>query len=264
MNPVWLARNVVTSWRSKASVFDFIQRLIWLYAAKLPTAVRKKEWTIGFCYPEPVGNIRLLLRANAGSDSFIHGEVFEHEYYALPLCSAPATVLDLGANTGLTAVYFGRIYPKARLACVEPVPDNLRVLARNLELNSIHAEVIAGAVDVKDGRVLMELCSMDYGHKIADQSQSLPERSVEVAALTVPTILQRLGWDRIGLLKIDIEGHERALLSADCDWLNLVDAICIECHGEFGKEQLLEIASRHGFERPELLSGIWLLRRLSN
>src|SRR5262245_22207843 len=104
--------------------------------------MRTKELTIGFRYPEPIGNIQLLLRANVGSDGFIHGEVFEHEYYRLPLLAPPKTILDLGANIGLTAVYFSRLFPMAALACVEPVPENLRVLARNLELNAIRATVI--------------------------------------------------------------------------------------------------------------------------
>lgn len=264
MNLVWLARNIATSWRYRANVFDFARRLVYFYAAKLPKGIRIQEWTIGFRYTAPIGNIRLLLRANAGSDAFIHSEVFEHGYYRVPLALPPATILDIGANTGLTAVCFGRTYPEARLACVEPVPDNLRVLVRNLELNSINATVIAGAVDVKDGRLLMELGPMDYGHKIANPSQVRAECSIEVAALSIPTILGRLGWARIGLLKIDIEGHEKALFAAHCDWLNLVDAVCIECHEGFGESDLREIAARYGFERPKLLPGIWLLQRSSD
>ena len=102
--------------------------------------------------------------------------------------------------------------------------------------------MIAGAVDVKDGRVLMELGTADYGHKIAT-SQINQRPIIEVEALRVGTIIRRLGWDRIGLLKIDIEGHESALFSADCEWLNLVDNICIECHHEFTERDLRMLAS---------------------
>ena len=86
---------------------------------------------------------------------FIFGEVLEHEYYRIPLLAPPATILDLGANAGFTAVFFGRTYPNARLACVEPVPDDVRVLVRNLELNGVDATVISGAFHSKDGRVTM-------------------------------------------------------------------------------------------------------------
>lgn len=261
MDPRWLGRNIASAWTHSEGLADFFNWLWWIYAPKLPAGLRKSGWTIGFRYPAPVGSIRLALRANAGSDAFIHGEVFHHRYYDLPLASAPDTILDLGANTGLTAVYLGRAYPDARLACVEPVPGNLRMLERNLALNTIRAEVIAGAVHVADGSVRIELGQMDYGHKVAGATPEPAGASIEVAAFSVPTILRRLGWPRIGLLKVDIEGHEKALFSADCDWLDLVDAMCIEIHPGFGEGDLARIAKDHGFEAPEQLPGIWFLGR---
>ena len=204
----------------------------------------------------------MLLRGNLGSDAFIHGEVFSHEYYRLPLAAPPATILDLGSNTGLTAVYFGRVYPNAQLACVEPVPENLRVLSRNLELNAIRATVISAAIDANDGKVTMTLHKMDYGHRVATGNEPTSSASIEVPALSIPTLLERLGWARIGLLKVDIEGHERTLLSTACDWLSRVDALCIECHEGFGEVDLVQIATRYGFAQPRQLPGIWFLRRL--
>jgi len=261
VDPYWLCRNIASSWVHAESVPDFFRCLAWTYSAKLPAKLKKREWAIGFRYPAPVGSVRLLLRANSGSDAFIQGEVFHHRYYEIPLASPPETILDLGANTGMTAVYFGRAYPAARLACVEPVPDNLRVLARNLELNAIRAEVIAGAVDAADGSVRIELGSMDYGHKVADPYAHASRPSIEAVAYSIPTILRRLGWQRIGLLKVDIEGHEKILFSADCDWLDHVDAMCIECHPGFGEADLVELAGKYGFGRPEQLPGIWFLVR---
>ena len=261
MDAVWLGRNIASSWRHRASLIDFMLCLAWIYSARLPSMVQSRQWTIGFRYHEPVGSIRLLLRANSGSDAFIHGEVFHHQYYDLPLDSPPETILDLGANSGLTAVYFGRAYPSASLACVEPAPDNLRVLAQNLALNAVKAEVIAGAVHVNSGSVRIELDAMDYGHKVTEESRASSRPSIEVVAYDIPAILRRLGWQRIGLLKVDIEGHEKILFSANCDWLKLVDAMCIECHPGFGVADLVIIAEKFGFDEPEQLPGISFLRR---
>ena len=263
MDSGWLLRNTSRSWRYRASPVDFVKSLLWIYAGNLPRRARYREWEIGFRYPEPIGRLRLLLRGNIGSDAFIHGEVFSHEYYRLPLNEPPATILDLGSNTGLTAVYFGRVYPNARIACVEPVPENLRVLSRNLALNAVRATVIPAAVDVKDGQVTMRLDAMAYGHRIAGQSEPASSALIAVASLSIPTMLDRLGWERIGLLKVDIEGHEKTLFSAGCDWLNRVDAMCIECHEGFGESDLVKIATRYGFDRPRQLPGIWFLRRSS-
>jgi hypothetical protein len=72
-----------------------------------------------------------------------------------------------------------------------------------------------------------------------------------------------MGWDRIGLLKVDIEGHEKVLFSRDCDWLNRVDAICIEWHGERleAEQELTALAHQFGFTEPKLLSDIWFMDR---
>jgi len=233
-----------------------------VYSGEATHGAQGREWIIGLRYPPPIGDIRLLLRGNGGADAFTRSEVFEHQYYRVPLATPPATILDLGANIGLSAVYFSRMFPGARLACVEPVPDNIRLLVRNLELNGIQAEVISAAVDVDDGKVTMERNARYYGHRVATTSRHSSAAYFEVPAIGVGSILQRLGWSRIGLAKMDIEGHERRLLSENCDWLHLVDAMCLECHDEFGAAELTQLAARFQFDAPQRLPGaIWFLRR---
>jgi hypothetical protein len=51
-----------------------------------------------------------------------------------------------------------------------------------------------------------------------------------VDALTIPQIMERAGFNRISLLKIDIEGSELELFSGDTSWIERVDAIAIELH----------------------------------
>src|SRR5687768_1781354 len=159
-------RNVATSWRARGTFTDFLRRLVWNYSPMLPARLTRSEYCIRFRYPAPLGSIRLLVRNNMGADNFIHSEVFEHQYYRFPL-HAVKTILDLGANAGFTAVYFGRLYPDARIACVEPMPENLRVLERNLQLNGISATIFRAAVDTSDATVLMEVAQRDFGHKVA-------------------------------------------------------------------------------------------------
>jgi FkbM family methyltransferase len=255
-----LRDNTAVAWDRRASTADFARRLAWLYSDKLPKTLKPREWTIGFRYPAPIGRLRLHLRANNGADAFVHSEVFENQYYRLPLRTAPATILDLGANIGLTAIYFARLYPESRIACVEPMPENLKLLIRNLRENAVEAVVIAAAIDAKDGVVAMEYGAADYGHKIAAAAPS--NVSLEVASLSVPSILRRLGWDRIGLLKIDIEGHESVLLSQACEWLADVDALCVEYHHHFAEAELGRLARQFGFLPPRRLPGeIWFLAR---
>lgn len=256
-----LAAVAGTAWRRRASLGDFLRCVLWTYAGRLPAAVVPSQWIIGFFYPPPIGAVRLCLRSNDGADAFTHSEVFAHRYYQLPLRSAPATILDLGANIGLSAVYFARLFPNSRLACVEPVADNLRLLVRNLKLNGIKAEVIAAAVDAKDGVVVMERGARDYGHKVAEPASS-PASLFEVTGISVPSIMRRMGWSRIGLVKMDIEGHEKALFAHACEWLHDVDTLCMEYHHHFAERDLAGLAARFGFRAPRRLPGhVWFLTR---
>lgn len=230
----------------------------WIYSYRLPATLVARELIIGFHYPPPVGEVRLNVRSNGGADAFIHSEIFGHQYYRLPLASAPRTILDLGANIGLAAIYFSRMYPQAEIACVEPFPDNVRLLQANLKLNGVRGRVFPAAIDIKDGCVGVELHPQDYGHKIAKSPETA---SFSVPSVSVPTIMRDMRWDRIGLLKVDIEGHETVLLAEACDWLHTVDALCIEWHDGSAKAHLDRIASQFGFAPPQNVRGIWLLNR---
>jgi FkbM family methyltransferase len=258
MNLKWLVRNVRSSWSYSDRSIDFLKRLLWAYSHRIPCP---KTFEIGFNYPPPMGRCRLVVRANDGSDAFVHGEVFEHQYYNLPLSHSPESILDLGANAGFASIYFSRVYPHAAIACVEPIAANLDILRQNLKLNEISATVFPAAVAASDGFVQMELHTKDYGHRIVQGTEASGKKRLEVRAISVPTVLGKLGWGRIGLLKVDIEGYEATLFSGACDWLNKVDSMCIECHEGFADVDLERLASRYGFSQPQRLKGTWLLTR---
>jgi hypothetical protein len=73
----------------------------------------------------------LTLRQDAG-DLFVLYEVLMQECYRLPesLCD-PATVrtvVDCGANIGLTSLYLASRYPTATIYAIEPHPANYELL----------------------------------------------------------------------------------------------------------------------------------------
>jgi FkbM family methyltransferase len=227
--------------------------------------IRFDRLEISLSYPKPVGDITVLVRTNEGSDAFIFGEVFDHQYYGLgaELPHLPETILDLGANVGFATLYFSRTFPGARLACVEPVPDNFNLLTYNLRLNDVKAVALQVAVGATDGTARMLLHTMAYAHQVIPSADCPAGEAIEVRSMSVPSILRELGWSRVGLLKVDIEGHEIELFKSDCSWLNRVDAMCIEWHTDLAsaKVELADLAERFGFDAPRLLPGIWLLTR---
>ena len=74
-------------------------------------------------------------------------------------------------------------------------------------------------------------------------------RRIVVDQVTVPDVLDRLGWPVVDLLKIDIEGYERVLFSRRNAWLNRVTRIIGEAHGHvgYGIEQVRADLAPFGF-----------------
>jgi FkbM family methyltransferase len=251
MNPFQVIPHVAASWRHCVDYEDKFRLLSCLRNLSRTS----RERIIAFRYPQPTGFLRLALRANGGVDCFHHCEVFEREYYRLPLGRTPATVLDVGAGIGLTAVYFSRLFPQARLACVEPDPESLCVLARNLSLNGVRARGFQAAVRAADGQLLIK-----QGAKYVVPPATFSS-GLYAMTTSIPAIIASLGWDRIGLLKVDLPGAEADLLSDPGDWINLVDVLCIKSQSRFGDVEFRELASRFGFLPPRQRGAIWLLMR---
>jgi FkbM family methyltransferase len=263
MDLTWLKENAKVARRHCEGWTNTIKYLWLLYSnlGPLHRLTGNREFRLAFKFADPIGRIRLKLRNNKGADSFIFSELFLHNYYDLRLPGVPRNILDLGANIGLTAIFWNRTYPQTKLACVEPMPNNLEVLKWNIAENKVDITVLEGAVAVADGEIRMEIAEKDFGHQVATET-STGKETIKVNAYSMPTILNRLGWSEIDLLKVDIEGYEAYLLKENRDWLRQVNHMIIELHGTYPVEELNGLARDFGFTKPEEIYGLWHLRRI--
>jgi FkbM family methyltransferase len=263
MNLKYLIKNLAFVRAHCKSVISGIKYLILSYLTETIFRSIFHKFIIGFRFDIFKDNLKLELRNNKGSDLFIFSEIFIKNSYDLDLNIVPENILDLGANIGLTTVYFAKKFPDSNFACVEPIEDNIRQLQRNIELNGINAHIFKGAVAIEDGEVEMELGEKDYAHRIAGFKDTdigfgnFKKRTVK--AFSIETILKNLNWDRINLLKIDIEGYEQELLSKSNEWLRSIDLIMLEVHSNFKLNDLLKIAEQYNFDVQQSISGIWIL-----
>ncbi len=151
------------------------------------------------------GGGSISYRRNRGDIQGIR-EVFLDEFYRLPSEIMPRVVVDLGANIGLTTLWLNRHYEIEKCVAVEPVPENVRLLKKNLHDNHIDCEVMESAVASFHGTAtFVAPVDSNLGH-LGDAGD------ISVTRVTMNEIVDSLGC-RVNLLKLDIEGGEQDLLA---------------------------------------------------
>lgn len=155
-------------------------------------------------------------------------------------------ILDLGANVGYTMVDLRFHHPGARIVGVELDGRNLELARRNVE--GLSMELLQAAVYHRDGEVSYDSeAAFD-----AFQARPVGQGSGRVPALTVGTLLDRLGLARADFVKLDVEGAEREILrEGDLSWLDRVGQINIELHGGIPPEEVVTLLRGRGFQATE-------------
>ena len=193
----------------------FLSRL----ARKVPLPNRNRDRMIRI-----KGGVKLHYRLNRGDMQSIR-EVWMDECYRLPFDLTPGRLVDLGANIGLTSLWFAQRYGCSVIA-VEPSPDNARLTRLNLEQNQVRAEVIEAAVGPRDGTTMFEdAVDSNMGHINAGGGGR------QVTVVSMETVLDKLpAGTEADLVKMDIEGGEGPLLGENLAWLGRVRSIIAEFH----------------------------------
>lgn len=182
-----------------------------------PFRMRNRERTVRLR-----NGVTLTYRLNRGDIQGIR-EVWYDNVYRLPFQTSIETVVDLGANIGLTSVYLAKRYGARCIVAVEPDAANAGLLRRNLRQNAIEGTVVEAAIGPADGTVRFASdADSNLGHV------SLEGR--EVPMISMETLCARHAIQRIDVLKIDIEGGEQQLLSGPIGWLSHVKSIIAEFH----------------------------------
>jgi FkbM family methyltransferase len=189
------------------------------------------------------GGSVLSYRCNRGDIQTLR-EVWLDRCYRLPRGVPTASVLDLGANIGLTSVWLAARYPVRRLIAVEPDPDNAELARVNLAVNGVAGGVIEAAVSPEPG-----ITYLQRGRQ-PNTGRSHVGGGLPVPAVTPQELLGRLGG-RVDLVKMDIEGaEERLLVSGDPSWLAHVGWVVAELHpGVIDRDEVLRRFELAGLAR---------------
>lgn len=145
---------------------------------------------------------------------------------------------------------------------VEAHPDLWEVLEANRNRNGCGFEIIRGAFDQSGTSVTFHIHKLFVGGSV----QRKTERSVTVPAVTVRSLLQKTGWDRVNLV-LDIEGAEIDLFEKEADAIrDHVAVIIVEMHpvisGEQAVARALQTVERLGFVFKERQEDVYVYAKL--
>jgi FkbM family methyltransferase len=135
-------------------------------------------------------------------------------------------IIDAGANIGASTVFFADHVPDAFIFAIEP-EANFRLLSKNVEnLQSVRA--VEAAIAAKKGR--MRVIDPGIGHW-GFRTESTSAADGTVPCITVSDIYRQMEARCFPfLVKVDIEGGEADLFSANTKWVARTPVIVVELH----------------------------------
>ena len=175
------------------------------------------EWQAGFVLHESGDLVFVPVPLDARGRHCLLNPPAAHEA-ALAVLAPGAVAVDIGASLGEWAMPLARaVGPAGRLVAFEPQPLAARSLAASFRINNLtQASVVEAAVSDAAGR--RELAVRTVTSSAVDTGRArigaagAGETVSAVRSVTLDGFAREAGLGRLDLVKIDVEGHERAVL----------------------------------------------------
>jgi FkbM family methyltransferase len=145
-------------------------------------------------------------------------------------------VIDAGANRGAFTDAFLRLHQPERIVLVEAIPDLAMKLQARYE-NDRRISVVSAALSDRTGEAQFEINRSEASSSLLpiDPRNSAwfgrdlsVANSLSVVTLTLPELMNRQQLEKIDLLKLDLQGAERLVLSGGAEVLDRVNVIYTE------------------------------------
>ncbi len=187
----------------------------------------------------------LLFRSRT-SDISVAWEIFQRREYECTRGWQFETVVDCGANVGMFMAFASmklgdRLH---RYVGVEADRSSFAILQRQAEAAELadRSLLLPAAVWDEDGEVRFDDRGPSWGRHVSEDG------GASVHAMSIDSILDAAGLDECDLLKLDIEGGERAVLPRMPEWGPRVRTVVAELHDGLDYAWFSKIARNSGFE----------------
>ena len=146
-------------------------------------------------------------------------------------------ILDVGSNVGDVAENALISYPKANIICFEPVSQTYEILKKRLEKYTGRTYLYHGALSNTSGEGEINITNHHGANSIEPQANAHQLMNQHVKELykekinlfKLDEVCKKFPTNKIDILKIDVEGHEVAVIEGGKKFIeNNVDTIIIE------------------------------------
>lgn len=169
-------------------------------------------------------------------------EVFLYEEYALikPILADAETaplILDLGANIGAFSIYALALRPDSIIHSLEASSQTYDLLAANAQsaLGS-NWRTHHAALWKEDGSIPFAISDLSSANRIVSSQAAAQTKTEQVPTISPQSLLNKVGTERICILKVDIEGAEEQVFACGQALLAQADNLLIEIHSDYVDE----------------------------
>ena len=199
-----------------------LRHVLWSALTRLPefrVTRRTRHGVLGFSNRDHgVGRI-LFLRGEYEYEQIERAAAVLHDFPS----EGRRWLLDVGANIGTVCIAFAREGVFTQALAVEPAPDTFRHLVKNVAMNNLEPAIrcVNVALSATSGTAELELSNNSGDHRVRVAGPLAPgqyaehQRSlIRVPVRRLDELLDERGIDRrdVGLLWMDVQGHERHVL----------------------------------------------------
>jgi len=135
------------------------------------------------------------------------------------LSARPGIILDIGAFSGFYSLVAARIRNTAAIVAFEPFPNARQILKSNIDRNGLNTVITVAPIALSDHVGVSKLAVPTTSTGLLESASSIEPTyydnvlaTHEVETNTLDGFMQERNLDPVSLIKLDVEGHEAAVL----------------------------------------------------
>lgn len=191
---------------------------------------------------------KFFIRIGNSSDICVLNNILVlNEYRPLLNLKKIKNILDCGANIGISSRWFLHFFRDSEIIAIEPEQGNFSLLQKNLMDLSSRVSLVQGAVWSEKKRLKLGLgCGDGRNWSFACKEN---DYDTDTNGYDVLSLMKIRAWDRIDLLKMDIEGGESEVFSRNQNrWLPFVKNMTVETHGKTAQDALFKALQDYNYD----------------